>query len=311
MSTRDASIGRSLGGVLPVLCMPFLDDGRLDDASLRRLVDHELAAGVDGIVVHGLAGEAYKLSDAERQRALSVVVEAVGGSVPVIAGCDHPGIEPAVARAREAAGAGAAAVMALPPTFMKASRAELVDYYVRLGEAAGRPVIVQDAPAWTGVDFSVDLLAEIAAASNVPLSVKVESPPTAPRIRRLREAGLDALGGYGAVHLAEELEAGISAFMPGCALPELYVDIWRAHRGEDADRVYELFARALPLLAFQMSSLDIFIGAQKALLHDAGVISCAAVRSPGAQLDDQQVRWLRLLLERTDLAPTSPSPPTR
>lgn len=286
-------------GVLTVLCTPFTSDGRVDDDSLRRLVDHQLAADVDGLVVHGLASEAYKLDDAERDRVLEVVVEAAAGSVPVIAGCDHPGTEPAIARATRASEIGAQAVMALPPSFMKPTPAELHDYYVRVAGAAAAPLIIQDAPAWTGVGLSIESLTAIAGACEVPIAVKVEGPPTAPLIRQLHSLAIPSIGGYGAVHLAEELDAGISGFMPGCAMPHLYVDIWRTHQAGDVADAFEMYSRALPLLAFQMASLDAFVAVQKILLHDSGVIASPTMRRPGAGLDSGQIRWLRLLLERS------------
>lgn len=300
MSAATAPVAVPFSGVLSVLCTPFDHDGAVDEGSLRRLVRHQLDSGVDGMVVHGLAGESYKLADAERERVLAVVVEAVAGAVPVIAGCDHAGSYPAAARARQAAAAGADGVMALPPTFTKPSAAELQQHYLRLGDA-GLPLVVQDASAWTGVELSVDQAVTIAADAGVPVAVKVESPPTAPAMRRLRAAGVPAIGGYGALHLAEELDAGVCGFMPGCALPALHVDLWRAWQEGDGDRAFGSHARILPLLAFQMSSLDVFVAAQKELLAEAGVLSSRVVRSPGAALDEHQRRWLWQLLERIDL----------
>jgi 4-hydroxy-tetrahydrodipicolinate synthase len=265
------------------------------------LVAQQLAAGVDGVVVHGLASEAYKLDDAERDRVLAVVVEAVAGSVPVIAGCDHSGTEPAVARAARATEIGAHTVMALPPSFVKPTRAELHDYYVRIAEAAAAPLIIQDAPAWTGVGLSTDAVAAIAEACEVPIAVKVEGPPTAPLVRQLQALAIPSIGGHGALHLAEELDAGISGFMPGCALPHLYVGIWRAHRAGDVADAFEMYAGALPLLAFQMASLDAFVAVQKTLLYDSGVIASPTTRCPGTGLDPGQIRWLRLLLERSPI----------
>ena len=52
-----------LQGILSVLCTPFQEDGSIDKKSLKRLVEHNLSWGVDGLVCFGLASEIYKLSD--------------------------------------------------------------------------------------------------------------------------------------------------------------------------------------------------------------------------------------------------------
>ncbi len=298
-----------LRGVLSVLCTPFGDDGSLDEASLRRLVDHQLGWGVDAIVVFGLAGELYKLTDDERRRVLLAVVEQAGGAAPVIAGAEHSGFESAVTRAREAVEIGADALMVYPPTFVKPDAEGIVEYYEAIATAAGVPIVVQDAPAWTGVPLPIDLLVGLAERSPYLRWVKVEAPPAAAKIRSLRAAGIHVLGGYGALHLGEDLYAGIQAVMPGCALPGLYRDIWRSHEAGDEVAAFGRYAAALPLLVFQMSSLDVFVAIQKQLLCEIGVLSSARLRRPGHELDAHQKQWLEELVARTDLRPYLGSPP--
>lgn len=290
----------ALQGVLSVLCTPFHDDGSLDEQSLRRLVEHNLAWGVAGLVCFGLAGEVYKLTDDERRRVLRLTLDVVDGAVPVIAGTEHNGVEGAVARSHEAAGAGASALMLYPPSFVKPDRDGVVEYYAAVGAVVDVPIIIQDAPAWTGVSLPVDVLATLHGdVANVGY-VKVEAPPTPPKIRALTDAGVPVIGGYGALHLAEELTCALSAVMPGCAAPGLYTALWRTHQAHDPDGVWSIFQQALPLLAFQMSSLDVFVAVQKLLLHRMDVIASPHLRRPGKQLSPEQLRWLDQLIVRTD-----------
>lgn len=284
-------------GVLSVLATPFEADGSLDLGSLIRLVEHNLAWGVDAVVCFGLAGELYKLTDPERSRVLATVVDTVAGEIPVIAGTEHTSTEGAVQRTRWAVDAGAAAVMVYPPSFVPPTADDIVDYYAALGDAVDVPIIVQDAPAWTGVPLPLPLLAAIRARCPSVTHVKVEAPPTSPKLAALPELGLRPIGGFGALHLAEELATGIDATMPGCALPGLYVDIMRAHNAGDVEHAWSLYSDALPLLTFQMGGLDVFVATQKHLLHRLGVLSTPALRRPGRQLTDSQLQWLDWLLE--------------
>jgi len=290
----------SPSGVLSVLCTPFHDDGRVDLQSVRRHVEHSISAGADGVVVFGLAGEIYKLSDAEREAILIAAVEAASG-IPVIAGSEHSGIEAAVERSGRATELGASGLMLYPPTFVPPTPAEIVAYYREIGTETGLPLIVQDAPSWTRVSLPVSLLAEIVEETPCPVSVKVEAPPTAPKLRAVAAVGAPGIGGYGALHLPEEFEAGIVGCMPGSAVPKLYVEMWKTLQ-TDLSAGLEMHARVLPLLNFQISSLDVFVSIQKQLLHEQGVLSSAYMRRPGKQLDTNQRAWLERLVNVCGLA---------
>lgn len=312
---QSSSTETKLCGVLPVLCTPFTEDGALDEPSLVRVIEHDLGAGVHGIVCLGLAGEGYKLTDDERRRVLSIAVDTVSGQVPVVAGAEHNSIEAVVRRCIEAEEAGADALMMYPPSFVTPNAAEVEGYYAAAGQAVDLPIVVQDAPAWTRVPLPVDVLVRIRQRVPNVASVKVESPPTAVKIDALHEVGFTTLGGYGALHLAEELSRGIAAFMPGCALPEMYVRLWELHEEGNDEGLWSLYTAALPLLTFQMSSLDTFVNVQKDLLHRAGVLSSPRLRSPGAPLPKIQKAWLDTILARAAagviVTPTPSSPGKR
>jgi dihydrodipicolinate synthase/N-acetylneuraminate lyase len=291
-----------LEGVLSVLCTPFHEDGTLDVASLERLIEHNISWGVSGVVCFGLAGEIYKLTDPERATVLDAVVARVAGRVPVIAGTEHTSIEGAVQRTRWAENAGADAVMVYPPTFVKPDADGVLEYYTELSASSSLPIIVQDAPAWTGVSLPLELLGRIRGRCHTVTHVKVEAPPTAPKLAQLPRYDLRPVGGYGALHLGEELLAGIDATMPGCAMPGLYVDIMAAHARGDDDQAWSLYTDALPLLTFQMGGLDVFVAAQKLVLHRIGVLASTRLRRPGAALTADQVAWLDRVIDHRGLS---------
>jgi len=288
-----------LGGYCPVLVTPFADDGSLDEASLARLAGYAVDGGADALACLGLASEAYKLSDEERNRVIATVVAAAAGRVPVIAGADHTGTEAAAARAADAVRLGASAVMAYPPTFVKPDAAGMADFYTALAEAAGVPVVVQDAPSWTAVPLPVDLLAGLRERAPLVRYVKVESPPVGDKIAALVERGYRVLGGFGSLHLPEEVAAGVIGTMPGAALPRLYAELWRHARDGDGEALWLLHARALPFLSFQMSSLDVLVHVQKLLLAEAGALAGTHVRAPATPLSARQREWLGVLLTRS------------
>lgn len=289
-----------LSGPMPVLLTPFSDDGSLDVRSFIRQVEHVIGAGASTVVCFGLASECYKLTDSERHTLLRAAVSVAADAAVVIAGTDHAGLDGARARAVEAVELGAGAVMLYPPSFVKPDPEEVVDTYTAVAAAIDAPVIVQDAPAWTGVPLPITLLTDIRDRAPNANYVKIEAPPTAEKVRAAANVHLVAFGGFGAVHLAEELDAGIAGFMPGPARPAWYHAIWQAHQAGDSDSVLALHRALLPLLSAQLGSLDLFVSVQKELLADAGIIASTRVRSPGRSATRAQLAFVRRLLGEVD-----------
>jgi 4-hydroxy-tetrahydrodipicolinate synthase len=294
----ETYVARSLAGVLTVLPTPFLPNGDVDADSLDSLVEHAILAGSSGLVCFGLASEVYKLDEAERRRILGLVIDQARGRLPIIAGSEGNSTHTAVARTSEAVELGAEAVMVAPPSFVIPSADAVIEYYVDVAKVAlGRTVIVQDAPTWTGVALPVELLERIRAhAPNVD-HVKVENPPNAAKIRALRESGFTAVSGFGALHLLEDVVAGATAVMPGAGVIDWNVTVWDAAASSSSE-AWRLFQQLLPLLSFQMSSLDTFIATQKEILMARGVITSRTVRTPGRELNPDQSAWLKGILSR-------------
>ena len=84
---------REIGGVLPVLAVPFDSKGNVDFDSIPRLVEHCIASKAHGIVIFGLASELYKLNDSERIEILKMVLTAANSRIPVIVGTEHSGTQ--------------------------------------------------------------------------------------------------------------------------------------------------------------------------------------------------------------------------
>ena len=170
----------ALRGCIPILVTPFADDGSLDLESLEREIDWVLAEGASGVACVAIASEGYKLTETERDAVIATTVRRIDGRAPVVASADGPGEEPAIDRARRAAALGADALMVLPSYFVKPGPDGLVSYYVRIAEAAGIPIMLQDAPQLTGVSMSPALWARIAESTPRLRYVKAEGTPQGP-----------------------------------------------------------------------------------------------------------------------------------
>lgn len=266
-----------LRGVFSVLPTAFGDDGGLDAAGTESLVRAQVDAGVAGLTVLGVMGEAAELSEDERATVLELVVGAAAG-LPIVLGVTGPDADLVAERARAAAAAGASAVMVSPTTGIPLADA------VRAAALGGLPIVIQDYPPASGVSVT---LAELAAPLHpLVVGVKAEAPPTSTAIaglRRLRP-DLDAMGGLGGLFLVDELRAGATGTMTGFALPERLVSIVDAFE-TDADRAEAEWTALLPLMrleAFPPFSL----AARKEVWRLRGVIGSSHCRRPGAVLDE-------------------------
>lgn len=294
-------------GLVPILATPFLPDGGLDLPGLRRLTQFQLASGVDGVAVFGMASEGFALTATERARILTEVMRVTAGAVPIVAGVNGTSTVTAVEQAREAEDGGAAVLMVLPPFMVKPSGAQLVDFYGDLTSAVGVHVMVQDAPGVTGVAMPTSLVVELSKLEGVT-SVKVEAAPTAPKIGAVVEAVADeqfaVLGGQNAQFCLEEYARGAVGTMPACEFSDVLAPLltdWGQGRRAEA-RVG--FARLLPLVRFGLQP-GIAWAVHKEVLVQRGVIEHATVRSPAAPLDAGSRRGLALLLDDLGLPPAS------
>jgi 4-hydroxy-tetrahydrodipicolinate synthase len=290
-----------ISGVLPVLAVPFNKDGSLDLDSIPKLVEHCISNKANGVVIFGLASELYKLNDSERIQILEKVISSVNSRVPVIVGTEHSGTLAAVARSIEAEKLGASALMLYPPTFIKPDEANVLSYFKAVGSAVKIPIIIQDAPAWTGVPLPVSLLSRIIKEQPNVCYIKLESPPIGDKAKLLKSEGFKIIAGYGAIHLMEDLTAGIDGFMPGCSLPGIFVEINDLFKSGNVEKARTLYQLVLPLLTFQLTSLDTFIEIQKLLLKHLQIFSTSYCREPHIPISSERIDYLNLLLAEIGL----------
>jgi 4-hydroxy-tetrahydrodipicolinate synthase len=142
-----------LTGSIVALATPFRD-GRIDPVALVRLAERQMAHGSAGIVVCGSTGEAAMMSAEEAAIAVRLVVHAVNGRVPVIAGCTASGTEQAVGLAIAASRGGADALLCAAPPYVKPTQDGIVAHIRAVAHAASLPVMLYDVPGRAGVPIA-------------------------------------------------------------------------------------------------------------------------------------------------------------
>lgn len=279
-----------LQGVYTIMPTPFTDDGSLDLASLERLTDFLVELEVDGLVVLGVMGEAPKLSESEQEEVIRTTVQAAAGRVPVYVGSGAAGTDLAVQKSLRALELGGAGLLVAPPPVQ--SDEVILAYYRRISEAVASPIILHDYPAATGIRLSPELVARLSELEHVRV-LKLEEPPTGPKISAIRRLGseISILGGLGGTYFLEELMRGADGMMTGFSYPELLQAIYRAFTRGDRAEAARLFYRACPLLRYEFQP-GIGLALRKEVYRRRGAIASAYVRHPGAQIDEALRREL-------------------
>lgn len=125
-------------GIATALITPTSTTG-VDYKKLGKLLDWQIAQGIDALVVCGTTGESSTLSDAEHRQVITFSVDHVAGRVPVIAGTGSNETEYALSLTRHACQAGADAALVVTPYYNKATQKGLVRMYTELADRGASP----------------------------------------------------------------------------------------------------------------------------------------------------------------------------
>jgi len=156
-----------LSGVLPALVTPLHRDGSLDEAGIRRLVEHTIAGDVHGLLALGSTGEGASLGERPRSQVLACVVEAAAGRVPVICGVAQPHLEAARTEVAAASRLGAHAALVTPPFYYPTDQATVLAFYRRLAADSKIPLLLYNIPQFTKVVSEPATVAQLAREGSI------------------------------------------------------------------------------------------------------------------------------------------------
>jgi 4-hydroxy-tetrahydrodipicolinate synthase len=286
-----------LEGIYPIVPTPFDESGRIDAESIQRLTAFMVECGVQGLAVLGVMGEAQKLNDAERVEVIKAFRAALPEKLGFVVGVRAAATDPAVDQARTACELGADALLVGPPPIQKDGA--IFTYYQRVAQAVDVPLVIHDYPASTGILMSAELIARMHRDIQGIPYIKLEEPPTGPKMDRVRELAGDTLGVFGALggmYAFEELDRGALGIMTGFAYPELLVDLYRRYRQGDVAGAATVFYDILPLIRFEFQP-GMGVSLRKHILVQRGIIRTATIRHPGAEADTKTLEHLKRILD--------------
>ena len=155
-----------LRGAYTAVITPFKQDGSLDEAALRRIVDFQVNYGIDGIVPCGTTGESPTLSPDEHKRVVDIVIEQVNGRVLIIAGTGSNSTREAVELTRHAKESGAGYSLQVCPYYNKPTAEGQYKHFAEVADV-GLPVIIYNIQGRTGVNIETATLMRMAQHENI------------------------------------------------------------------------------------------------------------------------------------------------
>lgn len=235
-------------GAFTALVTPFRN-GNLDKEALKRLVDSQIAGGIDGLVPCGTTGESPVLSHAEHVEVLEAVVKATDGRVPIIGGAGSNNTAEAVELARACKSLGLAASLQITPYYNKPTQQGVRDHILRAAEQSELPAVIYNVPGRTGCNILPETVAELSKHELV-VGIKEATGDMirASEIRELCGPDFALLSGDDFTLLPFLAVGGDGVISVGTNLvPGLFADLCRAMREGRLVDAREIHGRLQPL----------------------------------------------------------------
>ena len=271
---------RPLTGAITALATPF----RGKDVSfgdLKKLVEHQIRGGIDGIVPVGTTGESPTLSSEEHLDGIRATIEYARGRVPVIAGTGSNSTAEALDYTRLSDEAGADAVLVVTPYYNKPSQEGLYRHYAALGDATDLPIILYSIPSRCSVEIGVPLVERLRAKYPNIRWIK-EAGGSVDRVDQLKRAlgnDITVLSGDDSLTLAFMASGAAGVISVASNLvPREISALVRFARQNDFASATKLHRKLYPL--FKALFIEPNPVPLKAALARAGIIASEAVRLP-------------------------------
>ncbi|MCU1273525.1 MAG: hypothetical protein JWO48_956 [Bryobacterales bacterium] len=240
---------RDLSGVIPPMITPFGDDDRIDCPALANEARFMKQSGVDAVVVAGSMGEGAGMSPSELGQAVRVVVEALDGSLPVLAALIADNSSEAIRLGKVAREAGAVGLQVPPPNFYATSDPRvLAAYYRAITEAVGLPLIIYNVIPWA--QLAIEALHQM--VSDIPGIIGVkQSGRNMHALAGLLASFKGKLKIYSAIDdlIFPSFALGVDGTISGtsCVFPRETVEMLTAVKAGDFDRGRKLHERLAPV----------------------------------------------------------------
>ena len=286
-------------GVYTALATPFLAGGKTDFQALETLIEKQIAAGVDGLVLLGTTAEAATMDEAEKDELLCAAVKQINKRVKVIIGTGTNSTRTMLQNTEAALKHHPDGVLIVTPYYNKPNPSGLIEHFRRAGEM-GAPIILYHIPGRTGLKLSADTMRQLLQSVPEIKAVKEADYDMARVTDTAVEFAdsLDLLSGNDDLFL-QHLALNFSGIISAAAniLAPAFVKIYKAWQKGESKKAFAVFRKAYPLM--KACYLETNPTCVKYLLSRIG-IGTDAVRLPLGSVSGPHKQTLDALLQQTD-----------
>lgn len=284
-------------GTYTAIVTPF-KSGKVDEASLSRLIKAQIRGGVDGVVPVGTTGESPTLSYEEHMAVVEFTVRAAAGKVKVLAGTGGNSTEEAIYLTKAAERAGADGSLQVAPYYNKPTQEGLYQHFKAIATATKLPIVLYSIPGRCGIEIAVETVRRLASDCKNIVGIK-EAGGVPDRVSQIRAAcgakfvilsGDDSLtlpfmavGADGVVSVASNV------------IPREVSNMVRAFAEGRSAAALKLHAKFFPL--FRNLFVEANPGPVKAALSMMGMME-ADLRLPLVQMEAKNRELVRATLEQ-------------
>ncbi len=219
-----------IDGIIPIISTPINSKGNIVFEDLERQVEWLISSGVNGVGI-AVASEIFKFNEKEKDSILKNVVKTNNGRVTVVMNTGGESTDLTIYNSEKAKDLGANSLMIRPTSFWSYPYSEHFNYFIDIANAVDLPIFLQDQPT---APVTPKMAVELANKHDNLAYVKVETPPTMPRVHETKlldkKNKVTIFGGAGGAFAIEEFSRGSVGTMPHPILPEMFVKIWNEYK---------------------------------------------------------------------------------
>lgn len=289
-------------GTYTALVTPFRD-GQVDYEAFRKLIEAQIAGGVDGIVPVGTTGESPTLSHDEHRDVIKAAVEIAAGRVKVVGGTGSNSTEEAIGLTQDAEKAGADGALIVAPYYNKPSPEGLYQHFRAIAQATKLPIILYSIPGRCGIEIGVPVVARLAKDCPNIVAIK-EAGGSVERVSQLRQAlpdQFEILSGDDSLTLPFISVGAVGVIsVASNVAPAPVSELVRAAREGKLARAEELHRQLYPLFK------NLFVESNPSPVKYALSLTMGfspAVRLPLVEMSAENQKLVRDTLAQTNLLP--------
>ena len=255
------------------LITPFLEDGSVDYKSLIRLVEYQLDNGADFFCILATTGETPTLTAEEKQKIKDLVVDLVGGRVPILVGCGGYNTAEIVQELKTRDFRGVDGILSVCPYYNKPSQEGLYQHFKAIAAATSLPVVLYNVPGRTGVNMKAETTVRLARDCQNIVAIKEASGnlEQVDEIIKNKPKDFDVISGDDALTFPMISCGAVGVIsVIGNALPGEFSKMIRLQMKGEYDGARKIHHRFIDL--FSLLFVDGNPAGVKAMLHEMGYI---------------------------------------